>query len=521
MTCVEKKTGFVRKKHFRIVFFTGFWCEYHRHSESEKIIKASNMRKQLLKTFILFFLSIQLHAQSSQPDPDSILKIPSDYLDKVSSTANQLEQKLEQKTDKALEALIKQEAKMKKKLEKIDSLKAKEVFGNAEQKYQELKQRLTKITGKQYIPSLDTLTTSLKFLQQNPQLISKVKEGEQKLKDAFSKVNGLEDKFQKAEEIKKFLKERKQFLKDQLSQFGFAKELKKLNKQVYYYAGQINEYKEILKDHKKAEAKAIELLSKTKLFQDFMRKNSMLASLFRMPGDPNDPLAQANLAGLQTRAQVNNIIQQQLASGGPNAQQQFQQNLQQAQSQLNQLKDKVFRSGGVSSDDIMPEGFKPNGQKTKSFLNRLEFGTNTQSQKATNFFPVTTDLGLSLGYKLNDKSIIGIGASYKLGWGRGWNHIRFTSEGMGLRSFIDWKIKGSFWITGGYEQNYKTAFDNFYQLRDLNAWQQSGLLGLSKVISVKGKLFKKTKVQLLWDFLSYRQIPRTQPITFRVGYNIK
>jgi hypothetical protein len=48
-----------------------------------------------------------------------------------------------------------------------------------------------------------------------------------------------------------------------------------------------------LKDHKKAERKAIELLSKTKLFKDFMRKNSMLASLFRLPGDQNDPLSQA------------------------------------------------------------------------------------------------------------------------------------------------------------------------------------------------------------------------------------
>jgi hypothetical protein len=257
-----------------------------------------------------------------------------------------------------------------------------------------------------------------------------------------------------------------------------------------------------------------------------MRKNSMLASLFRLPGD--DPSFGGGLAGLQTRTQVNNLIQQQIASGGPNAQQQFQQNMQQAQSQINQLKNKISQSGGGSSDDIMPEGFKPNGQKTKSFLERLEFGTNTQSQKATNFFPVTSDIGLTLGYKLNDKSILGIGASYKLGWGRGWNHIKFTSEGVGLRSFIDWKIPspfggagGDLWISGGYEQNYKTAFNNIYQLRDLNAWQQSGLLGLSKVISVRSKFFKKTKLQLLWDFLSYRQVPITQPVVFRIGYSFK
>src|SRR5207237_1413894 len=116
-------------------------------------------------------------------------------------------------------------------------------------------------------------------------------------------------------------------------------------------------------------------------------------------------------------------------------------------------------------------------------------------------------------------------ASYKLGWGRGWNDIRLTQEGAGLRSYIDWKIKGSFWISGGYEMNYKS------QLRDFRisspfgggrvgaAWQQSGLIGLSKVIDVRSKFFKKTKVQLLWDFLSYQQFPRTQPVIFRVGYS--
>jgi len=136
-------------------------------------------------------------------------------------------------------------------------------------------------------------------------------------------------------------------------------------------------------------------------------------------------------------------------------------------------------------------------------------------------FPITSDLGLSLGYKLNDKSVVGIGASYKMGWGSGWNNIRITHQGIGLRSYVDWKLKGSFWISGGYEQNYKSEIRSIDQLRDQSAWQQSGLIGLSKVVSVKSKLFKKTKVQLLWDFLSYDHVPRGQPIVFRIGYSIK
>jgi hypothetical protein len=470
-------------------------------------------------TIIAILSSVILHSFAQD---STKVQIPSKYLDNVSSKASQLEQRLDKKTDRVLSQMMKQEEKLKQKLAKIDSLKAEQIFGNVQERYVQLKERLAaKLSAKKYIPSLDTLSTSLKFLQQNPQLTSHIKEGEQKVKNALGKVNGLEDRFQQAEEIRKFLKERKQQLKDQLTQLGFVKQLKKLNKQVYYYSEQIKEYSSLLKDHKKAERKALELLSRTQLFKDFMRKNSMLASLFRLPSDGNDPLAQANLAGLQTRAQVNNLIQQRIGAAGPDAMSQFRRNIQSAQSQISELKNKIIQSNGGSSDDIMPEGFKPNNQKTRSFLQRIQLGTNVQSQKATNFFPATSDLGLSLGYKLNDKSIFGIGASYKLGWGGGWNHIKLSSEGVGLRSFIDWKLNATFWISGGYEQNYISGFNNIDQLRDFAGWQQSGLIGLSKVVTVKSKFFKKTKLQLLWDFLSYQEIPRTQAILFRIGYEFK
>jgi hypothetical protein len=481
------------------------------------------------RTVLLIMVIVATACSQAQQPPSSpadsfpfLQPLPTNYLDQVAAKADGLEQKLDKKSQKALLKWQQQEAKIKRKLAKIDSLKASQVFGGAEQRYHQLEQKLQQTDKlKQYIPSLDTLGVSLKFLQQNPQLLAKTKEAGQKLKEALGKVNGLEGQFQKAEEIKKFLKERKQYLKEQLANLGFAKELKHLNKQAYYYSEQLNEYKSLLKDHKKAEKKALELLSKTKLFKDFLRKNSQLASLFRLPGNPNDPTTQASLAGLQTRAQVNNMIGQRLAAGGPNAQQQFRQNLQQAQGQLQQLKDKVSRFGKGSSDDIMPEGFKPNNQKTKGFLQRLELGTNIQSQKASGYWPVTSDIGLSLGYKLNDKSVIGIGTSYKLGLGKDIKHINLTHQGVGFRSFADWKIKGSWWLSGGYELNYRSRFNSIAALQDISGWQQSGLLGVSKVVSLKTKFFKKTKLQLLWDFMSYQQVPRVQPLVFRIGYSFK
>ena len=469
---------------------------------------------------IAFFILIS--STKSQPITigsklDSILNKldPQKFAAAIGKKAEKLEDKLVAKSMKMLGKLQSQEEKIYRKLLSTkDSLQAKAALTDLKGKYKTLKDKLKSpvlsSTARQYIPHLDSLTTALKFLDQNG--------NNGKIKDALSKTKSLQDKFQQAEEIKKFIKERREQLKQQLEKLGMVKQLKQINKQVYYYAAQIKEYREILKDPKKIEKKALELLTKTKFFRDFMQKNSMLASLFRMPGDPNDPNYTASLAGLQTRAQTNNLVRQQITGGGPNAQAQFQQNLQGAQAQLQQLKNKVLKFGGSGSDAELPD-FKPNNQKTKSFMKRLEYSANIQSQNATNYFPVTSDIGLSAGYKLNDKSIMGIGASYKLGWGHGWDHIKLTSQGIGLRCYIDWKLKGSFWISGGYEQNYRSAFNDFNQLKDMNAWQQSGLIGISKVISMKSKMFKKTSTKLLWDFLSYKQVPRTQPVIFRIGYN--
>ena len=411
-------------------------------------------------------------------------------------------------------------------MEKASPATAQQLFGNNQltfssllQQYKNGKAAADNYKGR-YDEYRDKLTTSLKYIEDSSarSLIGSGSEIKS-LATAKEKVSKLNVQLKNTEAVQNFIKERKKQLAQQAVQvISKSKYLQKINKESYYYVQALGNYKETFSDPKKTEALAMKVLEKIPAFNDFIKKNSMLASLFRMPGDGNDV---SSLAGLQTRAQVNGMIQQQIAAGGPNALQQFRDNLQSAQSQLAQLKDKVLKAGGGSSDMEMPEGFKPNDQKTKSFFKRLEYGTNVQTQKATAYFPVTSDLGLSVGYKLNDKSIIGIGASYKLGFGRGWNNIRMSQQGAGLRSFIDWKIKGSFWVSGGYEMNYKTAFNSVDQLQNLSAWQTSGLIGLSKSIPVKTKFFKKTKIQLLWDFMSYQQLPRTQPIVFRVGYSIK
>ncbi len=463
--------------------------------------------------FILLLLLSGLYSSAiAQEKFDSILhKIdPVKWASLVEQKAAKYQEKILQKSLNTLNRLQKQEEKVYRKLiQTKDSVLAKQELETIRSKYSTIKSKLTNSNvapqATQYIPHLDSLQTALAFL--NPEKYPQ-------LKGALDQTKLLQDKFQGAEEVKAFLAERKQLLKQQFAKLGWSKELKRLNKEVYYYSAQIKEYKEALRDGKKAEKKVLELLSKTKVFQEFMERNSYLATFFRMPS-PADPGYAANMAGLQTRADLSTILNQQISAGGPNAQQQFQQQIQTAQSEIQNLKNKILPQGG-SSDEPMPD-FKPNNQKTKSFLQRIEWGSNMQTSKGNLYFPVTSDIGVSAGFKVSDKSIIGIGASYKVGLGQNWQNINITHQGAGLRTFVDIKLKGSFWISGGGEMNYRTEFRRIEVLKNMNAWQQSALLGISKKYKV-GKKFKGN-AQLLYDFLWKQQQPRTNAVVFRVGYN--
>jgi hypothetical protein len=485
--------------------------------------------KSLLILLALIIMYVPCLSQDNPTALDKITNFPTQFLNKVNQKTADLESKLDRQTEKYLQRLLKAEKKLRKKLQKTDSAAAGKL-ADSEQQYEQfsnlLRQNAPSPGGQssQYIPYLDTLKTSLSFLDKNSDILSNSKDIGEKVRGSLQHVKELQSKLQQTEQVKAFIRQRREYIKQALGQFtklpkGLSRTYTDFNKEYYYYTQQVKEYKELLNNPDQLTRKAITALSRLNSFQQFMQKHSELAALFGLPADYGTPQA---LAGLQTRVQVQQLIQTQISGAGPNAQQMLQQNLQAAQQQLNTLKDKVNKLGGGGSGDIdmdMPD-FKPDNQKTKNFLQRLEIGTNIQSVKSNFYFPTTTDLGLSVGYKLSDKSTIGIGGSYKIGWGQDIRHIVITSEGAGVRSFLDVKLKGSFFLSGGYEYNYQPAVISLNNQDPLQArWTESGLVGVSKILSLKTKFFKKTKMQLLWDFLSYQQEPRTQSIKFRVGYN--
>jgi hypothetical protein len=443
------------------------------------------------------------------------------YLDKISGQAAGLNDRMTAQSAKYLQGLAAEESKLQAKLAKTDPAAASNLFGNVQDRYQKLQSALTqsgpggvlKSTPGQYIPSLDSLKNTLLFLQGSKDKLNGLTgTAGQRLTTATANVEALQNKLQAVDNLKTVLDQRRQYLSEQLGKLGLAKDLGRMNEKVYYYKQQVNDWKASVKDPSKMQQKAVAVLSQLPAYKSFLSQHSYLTSLFGQPADYN--LSDSSMKGLQTRAVVQKMVQDKLSAGGPGAEQQVAQQVQEGVAAVTQLKDKLTKGAGSTEDD---PGFKPNGQKTKSIWKRLEYGTDLQFESSSNLLPTIADLALSLGYRLNDNGTIGVGVAYKAGLGNGIQHIQFSSQGLGLRSYIDWKVKKNLYLSGGYEQNYLSSFQSLDQLKVPSAWQKSGLIGLSRKYRVSNKV--KGKLQLLFDFLSYNQVPKAQPIVFRVGWS--
>jgi hypothetical protein len=474
---------------------------------------------------VVLLCTLQSKAQDSTSLADRIINFPDKVFGKVENKAANLDKKLTQQTEKYLNKLERQEKKLYRKLLKKDSAAANQLFGDIQGRYKELKDKATakvnKLTAQTnvYSSKLDSLGTAFNFIKENKLLNTGALND--KLQKSMTNLTALQGKLNSTEQIQRILKQRRQQLKEQLEKFGMTKQLKQFKKQVYYYQQQAREYKDILENPEKLQSKLMDWAMKQPAFKEFFAKNSMLASFFPMPGgglNTAGQAAQTGFAGLQTRSQVLSLISSQAGMNTPSFASVVQKNLQSAQGVVDQLRNKLNSYGG--GDDLDMPDFKPKNIKTKSFKQRLEIGTNLQTQKANYFFPTTTDVGFSAGYKLNDKgNVIGIGSSFKMGWGKNIQHIRVSGEGLSLRSFMELKLKNSFYAAGGFEYNYQESFSEIRSLYNPDVWKRSALLGVSKTISIKSKFFKKTKIQLLYDFLYREQLPVTEPFKFRVAYS--
>jgi len=432
-----------------------------------------------------------------------------------------LDKSIDQQTEKVLKSMRQKEEQLQKKVQQKDSLKAKALFADMASRYSQLENKLRQpvigasIDRKSYVPGLDSIQTAIHFLEQKGISIKGISPDKlQQLQAVSDRLQQLQGKWQAAGAVQQYISDREALLKGQLAQYGLDKQLLGINQEAWYYQQRLAGYKDMINNKEKLEQTVLDAARKFPAFTNFFQHNSWIAQLFPVPA--NYGTVQA-LAGLQTNTQIQGMIRQSTGAASPDAMAALQQQMQQARSTLDQLKSRASQLGSNSgSGDMTMPDFNPDNQKTKSFFSRLEYGFNIQSVPGNSLLPAISDIAVTLGYRLSDKATTGIGVGYKLGWGKGFNDISLSNQGASLRSYVDIKAKRSLWITGGMEYNYLTAFSKLADLKKIDLWQKSALIGLTKKYSISKK---SGSIQLLYDLLYMKEVPLASPFKFRVGYS--
>lgn len=286
-----------------------------------------------------------------------------------------------------------------------------------------------------------------------------------------------------------------------------------IQKEVYYAKAKMNEWKQLADDPSKLEERALEYLQGTKGF-DLSMKQSLSG------GSKNNSMANAGSAadleamGFQTKRQLNNALQQKFGSNLQSVQGNMGKELNDWQGKAQGLQGQVKETKQSLSSQRHTEKpkFKVNPMRGKPFWMRIEKQYSFNTSRATTMTegtkrPALLTLAASAAYKHTPRLSTGIGIAGDMGLGQNWSSIRFTFEGIGIRSFVTWEWQYGIGAYAGYERTFKKYV--FQQKKEAvpegltssvhnkKDYSEAALIGLTKKYKINSKW--NGAVQVLYD----------------------
>lgn len=298
--------------------------------------------------------------------------------------------------------------------------------------------------------------------------------------------------------------------------------LKSIQKQVFYGKAKMKAYQQMAEDPGKLEEKALEYLQGQLDFEQAITQSTQTGG---MQGMNNASPEDLEKMGYQTKRQVTQRLQQQLGDQYGNMQQQvggqvqdWQQNrtvnsikntTDNIRETRNSLQQNQQAIGQLRNDGRQPL-FKVNPMRGLPLSQRIEKQYNWQTTRPTlDGKPALLELAAMAGFKHTPNLSYGVGIATSIGLGQNWNNIRFSFEGLGLRSYAQWQWKYGFGAYAGYERVYKkaafitdqqqpnTELQSLATAHNTATYSESVLIGLTKRYKLNSKW--DGSMQLLYD----------------------
>jgi len=470
---------------------------------------------------LLLLLCLHFKALNAQPAVDPTPPGTEKYLKTIDGKMSAYDDRVVTYSQHALDAMLDAERRMQARVSAKDPAYSSRLFGYAIDSLTRLRSALTTATaipGRlsrfNYFPYTDSLRQALAFLQKTSGVAGQASALSSQLASSVERLNVLEGKLNTIATIQTFVQQRMQVLNSVAAKFPDCRgAVQRLNQTAYYYSAQMAQYKAVLKDPSVIERQILDRIGPTATFQSLMQNKGQLAGLFA----PRSAFSALSPSGASSALPGRAVVQEYIRKNNP-AIGDTTDVAGTLQSKFASAGEKLHESGtSLPAIPSMP-AFTPNDQKTMPFGKRMEWGFDMQFGKAVSYLPATANIGIKAGYRFNDRLSAGLGVDYLMGIGTGWKDIHFSNQGVGLRSYGKWLIKKGWNLQEGVEFNYLSAFKNISQLRGLPNWQTSALLGISKQYRVSRKF--TGNFQVLYDFLYHQHQPTTQPVLFRLGYDL-
>lgn len=445
------------------------------------------------------------------------------YLDINIRSQNKLNEKVASQQSKVLVKLKKKEQKLAKRLQRTDSAKyvrykQNKLTFDSISRIQEPEKAHRTVSR-----SVDSLKGVKKFLEDKAHVTG---DGPSVTDGYDNKLNSLKGTTAHNQDVNKLVNQRTNYLKNLQGNSGKkVKGLKSIQKQSYYSNKKIKAYQEIAEEPSKAELKALEYLQGKEGFDQalsYTEGNSMQ----NMNGKSLDELEKM---GFQTKRQMQAKLQKKLGGNMEPLHQRMGGQIKEYQDHLNEAKKlkqtaKETKSTIIQTKHVNKPDFKINPMRGLPLSKRIEYQYNWQTTRATHDGrPAVFSISAMAGFKHTPRLSYGAGIATSIGLGTSWNNIRFTFEGIGLRTYTSWQWQYGIGAYAGYERMYKQAVfvtqsettpaitETSHSKKNYN---EAVLMGLTKTYRINDKM--NGSIQVLYD-IWWKEKGLRSPVQLRMS----
>jgi hypothetical protein len=299
---------------------------------------------------------------------------------------------------------------------------------------------------------------------------------------------------------------------------------KGIEKHVFYYSAKIKVFKDIQDEPSKAENLAMEYLQGSAGFDNAMKSSS--SSIKSTANLSNGITAEEmRVLGFQTKKITQQNLEKKfgnnlgvITKNATEGLKQYQEQFKDFTGSINDTK-KTLKSVSKMQKPL----FKINPMRGLPFCKRFEQHFNWQAAHATSdgSAPATITASYVYGFKHTPKLTYGMGLAGALGLGQSWQNVKFSFQGIGLRSYAKCELQYGIGVYAGYERMYKqSAFTSkkvqgseiVNTTHNTERYNESVLIGLTKSYNINKRC--NGAIQVLYD-IWWQQKGLQSPIVLR------